>query len=264
MEPSGYAGDRDRWGTGQGKDLKHRRLMFICGSIGAAIGLGNMWKFPNLTFKHGGIAFIIIYVIVLLIAGMPMLLLEFTLGQKMQRGSAGAMRGITPRLAGVGWVASFCGFVVCLIYNMLLSLTFYYMLFSSGMPWTEANWRDGVRPQSCTTAAKMSLSSAQLYLYIDVTKMIQEETCDGYDDGLDQPMFNVNMVGGMVLMWVICFAVLYKGVKTFQYITAILVPLTFVFLIILIILYLGLSGSKGGNAAGFYIGGQSMAGLIDE
>jgi hypothetical protein len=77
-------------------------------------------------------------------------------------------------------------------------------------------------------------------------------------------MFNANLVGGMVLMWVICFVVLYKGVKSFQYVTAVLVPLTFLFLIVLIALYLGLSGSKGGNAAGFYIGGQTMAGLIDE
>ena len=72
---------RDRWGFGE----NHRfgRLMFIFGTLGAAIGLGNMWKFPNLTFKHGGVAFIVAYVIVLLLAGLPMLILEFTLGQKM-------------------------------------------------------------------------------------------------------------------------------------------------------------------------------------
>jgi SNF family Na+-dependent transporter len=58
------------------------------------IGLGNIWKFPYLTFKHGGVTFILAYAIALFVVGIPMLILELTLGQKMQRGSAGALRGI--------------------------------------------------------------------------------------------------------------------------------------------------------------------------
>jgi len=46
----------------------------------------------------------------------------------MQRGSAGAMRGIVPRLAGIGWVASFAGFVTSLIYNILLGMCVIYLL----------------------------------------------------------------------------------------------------------------------------------------
>ena len=247
---------RARWGFGELN--KHARTMFICGSLGAAIGLGNMWKFPNLTFKHGGIAFIIAYLIVLLLAGMPMLILEMTLGQKMQRGSAGSLRGITPRLAGVGWVASFCGFVVCLIYNMLLALTLYYMVVAGSMPWTQASWRDGKRPLPCNTAEGMAMNSAKLYLFMDVVKVVQEESCQPYDDGLDQPMFNTNLVGPMIIMWIICGLVLAKGVKSFQYITAILVPLTFLFLIVLLILYVGINNKVGGQGIGFYIGGQTF------
>jgi len=64
------------------------------------------------------------------IVGIPMLLLELTLGQKMQKGSAGALRGIVPRLAGVGYVASFSGFVTALIYNILLGISIIYLLNS--------------------------------------------------------------------------------------------------------------------------------------
>ena len=71
---------RDRWGCGNDHTRKYPRFMFVCGTLGAAIGLGNMWKFPNLTFKHGGVAFIVAYVIVLILAGIPMLTLELTLG----------------------------------------------------------------------------------------------------------------------------------------------------------------------------------------
>jgi solute carrier family 6 amino acid/orphan transporter-like 15/16/17/18/20 len=99
--------------------------------VGCSIGLGNIWKFPFLTFKHGGVKFIIAYLIAMFVVGIPMLLLEVTLGQKMQRGSAGAMRGIAPRLGGVGWAAAYSGFITCLAYTVLLGVCLVY-LFGSG------------------------------------------------------------------------------------------------------------------------------------
>jgi len=72
--------------------------------------------------------FILAYAVALFICGIPMLILELTLGQKMQRGSAGALRGITPRLAGAGWAASIAGFFVCMVYNILIGLSLVYMV----------------------------------------------------------------------------------------------------------------------------------------
>jgi SNF family Na+-dependent transporter len=88
----------------------------------------------------------------LFIVGVPMLILELTLGQKMQRGSAGAMRGIVPRLAGIGWVASFSGFVTSLIYNILLAMCVIYLLMSGSQPWSAKNY---TRNLSCQTAEMM-------------------------------------------------------------------------------------------------------------
>ena len=104
----------------------------------------------------------------------------------------------------------------------------------------------------------MAMNSAKLYLFMDVVKVVQDESCQPYDDGLDQPMFNTNLVGPMIIMWIICGLVLAKGVKSFQFITAILVPLTFLLLIVLIILYVGLNNKVGGQGIGFYIGGQTF------
>jgi len=67
----------------------------------------------------------------MMVVGFPMLVLELTLGQKMQRGSAGALRGITPRLAGAGWAASVAGFFHCMVYNILLALCLIYMVQGS-------------------------------------------------------------------------------------------------------------------------------------
>lgn len=111
--------DRPRW---------RNRFFFVTSTIGCVIGIGNVWRFPYLTFKHGGATFIMTYIWALFIVGIPMLILELTLGQKMQRGSAGSMRGIVPRLAGIGWVASFAGFVTSLIYNILLGMSVIYLL----------------------------------------------------------------------------------------------------------------------------------------
>jgi SNF family Na+-dependent transporter len=106
------------------------RGTFVIATVGAAIGIGNVWRFPYLTFKHGGTTFIWTYLYALFIIGIPMLILELTLGQKMQKGSAGSMRGIVPRLAGIGYVASFSGFVTALTYNILLGMSIIYLLES--------------------------------------------------------------------------------------------------------------------------------------
>ena len=123
-------------------------MFFVNATVGAAIGLGNFWKFPYLTFKHGGPAFIITYLLALFVCGIPMLILELTLGQKMQRGSAGSMRGIVPRLAGFGWVASFAGFVTSLSYNVLLGVCAIYFIGSWSSPWSSKNM-DPKRPFGC-------------------------------------------------------------------------------------------------------------------
>jgi len=113
--------DRPRW---------MNRWTFLISTISAAIGIGNVWRFPYLSFKHGGSTFIYTYLYSLFIIGVPMLILELTLGQKMQKGSAGSMRGIVPRLAGIGYVASFSGFVTALTYNILLGMSIIYLLQS--------------------------------------------------------------------------------------------------------------------------------------
>jgi len=117
-----------------------------------------------LTFKHGGITFILTYLWALFIVGIPMLILELTLGQKMQRGSAGSMRGIVPRLAGIGWVASFSGFVTSLTYNVLLGISIIFLLKSGSEPWAAKNF-DKVRSLSCSTAELMQKPAEEIYLY---------------------------------------------------------------------------------------------------
>lgn len=77
------------------------RLGFILISAGCAIGLGNVWKFPYITGKYGGAAFVLIYFVFLLILGIPVLTAELAVGRASQRSVALSMDVLEPK--GTKW-----------------------------------------------------------------------------------------------------------------------------------------------------------------
>mmetsp|Transcript_6076 Transcript_6076/g.7719 ORF Transcript_6076/g.7719 Transcript_6076/m.7719 type:complete len:626 (+) Transcript_6076:127-2004(+) len=97
------------------------RPAFLLAAIGAAVGFGNIWRFPALAYKYGGGAFFIPYILSLLLVGFPLLLLEIALGQHWQTGDVGVFGSINKRLRGVGLSAVLCGFIVTGYYVPLLS-----------------------------------------------------------------------------------------------------------------------------------------------
>lgn len=64
------------------------RLGFILISAGCAIGLGNVWRFPYIVGKYGGAAFVLVYLLFLLILGLPIVVMEFSVGRASQRSAA--------------------------------------------------------------------------------------------------------------------------------------------------------------------------------
>lgn len=85
--------------TGVSREREHlaTRLGFILVSAGCAIGLGNVWRFPFITGKYGGAAFVVVYLIFLLILGFPIMVMEFSMGRASQLNIAGAMRTLEPK-----------------------------------------------------------------------------------------------------------------------------------------------------------------------
>ena len=61
------------------------RLGFLLVSAGCAIGIGNVWKFPWMTGQYGGGAFVLIYLLFLLVLGVPVLTMEFAMGRAAQK-----------------------------------------------------------------------------------------------------------------------------------------------------------------------------------
>lgn len=64
------------------------RLGFILISAGCAIGLGNVWRFPYIAGEYGGAAFILMYLVFLVILGLPVMVMEFAVGRASQRSAA--------------------------------------------------------------------------------------------------------------------------------------------------------------------------------
>ena len=94
------------------------RLGVILATAGSAVGLGNVWRFPYMTGQNGGAAFIIIYIVCVLMLGIPCMLNEFIIGRRAQANTARAYSKLangTPwRLIGLFGV--FTGFMITSYY----------------------------------------------------------------------------------------------------------------------------------------------------
>jgi NSS family neurotransmitter:Na+ symporter len=67
------------------------RLGFILAAVGSAVGLGNIWRFPWMTAENGGSAFLVVYIAIVLLVGVPGLLAAFVIGRRSQLNPAGAL-----------------------------------------------------------------------------------------------------------------------------------------------------------------------------
>lgn len=77
------------------------RLGFILISAGCAIGLGNVWRFPYITGIYGGAAFVLVYLFFLIVLGLPIMAMEFSVGRASRRSAATSFKELEP--AGTKW-----------------------------------------------------------------------------------------------------------------------------------------------------------------
>lgn len=80
------------------------RLGFILISAGCAIGLGNVWRFPYITGQYGGAAFVLIYLVFLVLLAMPIMVMEFAVGRASQKSCAASFKALEPKGTHWHWV----------------------------------------------------------------------------------------------------------------------------------------------------------------
>ena len=92
------------------------RLAFLLAAVGAAVGLGNMWKFPYTAGVSGGGAFVLIYLIAVIVVAVPIMMAELAIGRRGRRSPVNSMRRVaaaddaSPAWKNVGWVNVCAGF----------------------------------------------------------------------------------------------------------------------------------------------------------
>jgi NSS family neurotransmitter:Na+ symporter len=110
------------------------RLGFILAAAGSAIGLGNLWKFPYITYENNGGAFVIIYLAAIAVVGVPIMVAEVLLGRRSQRNAVGAFRVLAEgkpggrAWRGVGFLGVITGFIILSYYSVIAGWTLRYIL----------------------------------------------------------------------------------------------------------------------------------------
>ena len=203
---------RSRWSS---------RTIFLFAAIGSAVGLGNIWRFPYLTYKFGGGAFLVPYLIALFVIGIPLLLLEFAIGQKLQRGAIDAFKTVNHRLRGIGFAAVFSGGVVVVYYAAVMawSLVFLLQSFKAKLPWAD---------------------DAEGHFFGNVLQISEGVNSIG---GLNWTLFFA-----LLAVWVIVYFCVWKGTKSVGKVVAITMPLPLILLFVLFIRGITLPGAFTGWA----------------
>lgn len=112
-----------------GREKFASRLGFILVSAGCAVGIGNVWKFPYICGEYGGAAFIVMYLIFLLILGLPILICEFTVGRASRFGMGKAFDKLEPkgtRWHNLKWISILGSFLLMMFYTMVGGWMMYY------------------------------------------------------------------------------------------------------------------------------------------
>ncbi|XP_023285262.1 sodium-dependent neutral amino acid transporter B(0)AT2 [Seriola lalandi dorsalis] len=183
------------------------KLQYILAQVGFSVGLGNVWRFPYLCQKNGGGAYLVPYLILLILIGIPLFFLELAVGQRIRRGSIGVWNYISPRLGGIGFASCVVCFFVALYYNVIISWSLFYFSqsFQQPLPWNECPL---VKNKTSTyVEPECEKSSATTYYWYREALDISNSISEG--GGLNWKM----TVCLLVAWFMVCLAMI-KGIQS--------------------------------------------------
>jgi NSS family neurotransmitter:Na+ symporter len=117
---------------------------FILAATGSAIGLGNLWKFPFITWENDGGAFVLVYLVCIAAVGLPIMMAELLIGRKSQKSAVGALKdAVGPMWGLVGAWGVLCGFILLSYYTVIAGWSLYY--FGRTLQWTMGGFPAGLQ-----------------------------------------------------------------------------------------------------------------------
>mgnify|MGYP002623371540 CR=1 FL=1 len=106
---------------------------FILAATGSAIGLGNLWKFPFITWENNGGAFVLVYLVCILGVGLPIMMAELLIGRKTQKSVVGALKeAVGPAWKVVGLWGVLCGFILLSYYTVIAGWSLFFFAKTAG------------------------------------------------------------------------------------------------------------------------------------
>lgn len=110
------------------------KLGIIAAAAGSAVGLGNIYRFPCELGNNGGGAFLLVYLLIVLCLGVPVMLSEFIIGRRAQRNPIGAFKMLRPRSGWpvIGYMGVLCAFIIMAFYSTVAGWTLEYIVKAVG------------------------------------------------------------------------------------------------------------------------------------
>lgn len=231
---------REQWGG---------KYEFLLSCVGYCVGLGNVWRFPYLCYRNGGGVFLIPYFIMLFFTGVPLFLMELSLGQY---GAAGPITvwKCCPLLKGIGIGMLCVSTLVCLYYNVIIAWTFYYLFssFQSPLPWSCDYPANAVLCGNTTggnSSSGRTLSPSEVFWNERVLGVVNSQGL--HDPGPVRWPLALCLLAG----WIIIFFCMLKGIRSSGKVVYVTATFPYFVLLVLIIKGATLEGSLQGVA--FYL-----------
>lgn len=124
------------------------RWTFILAATGSAVGLGNIWKFPYIVGESGGGAFVLVYLLCILLIGLPVMMAEVLIGRRGRQSPINSMKSVTQEAGlhgvwtGVGWMGVVAGLMIMAFYSVVAGWVLKYIFATASGNFAQA---DGVR-----------------------------------------------------------------------------------------------------------------------
>lgn len=210
---------REQWGT---------RAGFILAAVGSAVGLGNIWRFPYVAYENGGGAFLLPYLFALLTAGIPLLIMEFTMGHKYRGSAPLSYARMNKKTEWIGWWQVGISFVISTYYAVIIAWAIAYTYFAFGQKWgTDTG----------------GFLMAEYLQRVDIVSGGDIGSVGSIVPGVFIPL---------ILVWIITLGVLFKGVKKgIEVANRIFIPTLVVMFLLIVIRALTLEGAALGLDAFF-------------
>ena len=188
-------------------------LSFVLAMIGAAVGLGNIWRYSYVLYSNGGGAFFIPYLVAIGLMGIPFLILEYGIGFSFKDSFTNIFKKVNPKLEILSWMLVLFVFIIVVYYMVILSWDFVYLFSSIDFSWG---------------------SDTALYF----------EKVGGSSDLSTMTTFILPTLVGVLILWFMVWCISHKDLSSgIGNASKVLIPILFIIMAIIIIYSISLPGS---------------------